>query len=183
LGVLSVIGLWVAVSGAFEVMTLHPRRWDIGPPPSARGGAYTDVAFKDPAGLTLRGRWIPGLRHQTIVMVHGWTSSRREPYDKSQYPHAAGYNILVFDLRGHGRSDGSHTTMGWKEPDDVRTSPYLVLTAILGVAAIGLISWGLFANSLAVLGYLTIVVVAMWFVTSIRHLVEADPAGRSQAIS
>jgi len=122
LGVLSVIGLWVAVSGVFEVMTLHPHRWDIGPPPSARGGAYTDVAFKDPAGLTLRGWWIPGTRHQTIVMVHGWTSSRREPYDKSQYLHAAGYNILVFDLRGHGRSDGSHTTMGWKEPDDVRAA-------------------------------------------------------------
>jgi len=72
------------------------------------------------------------------------------------------------------------TRMG---PETRWTSPYLVLTAILGVAAIGLIAWGLFANSLAVLGYLTIVVVAMWFVTSIRHLVEADPAGRRQAIS
>lgn len=27
--------------------------------------------------------------------------------------------MLVFDLRGHGRSDGDYTTLGYAEPDDV----------------------------------------------------------------
>jgi pimeloyl-ACP methyl ester carboxylesterase len=45
---------------------------------------------------------IPGMRHETGVMVHGWTSSRREPMSKAGYLLDAGYNVLVFDLRGHG---------------------------------------------------------------------------------
>jgi uncharacterized protein len=119
---LAVVGLWLMVSIVAEQVIFHPRRWDVGPAPAARGWVYEDVAFKDSAGLTLRGWWIPGTSDRTVVMVHGWTSSRREPYDKSQYLHEAGYNLLVFDLRGHGRSDGGYTTMSWLEPDDVRAA-------------------------------------------------------------
>lgn len=114
--------LWVIASALAENVMLHPRRWGVGPPPSARGVAYTDVAFKDSAGLTLRGWWMPGTRHQTLVMIHGWTSSRREPMDKAGYLLAAGYNVLVFDLRGHGLSDGHYTTLGYVEPADVRAA-------------------------------------------------------------
>jgi len=129
-------GLWMAASSTSEVLMLHPRHWGVGPPPSARGWAYQDVAFKDPAGLTLRGWWIPGTNGATVVMVHGWTSSRREPYDKSQYLHDAGYNLLVFDLRGHGLSDGGYTTMGWREPEDVRAAVTLAKSLDPGPVAL-----------------------------------------------
>lgn len=119
---LALIGAWVILSTVAEQVIFHPRRWDVGPSPAARGWVYENVAFKDAAGLTLRGWWIPGASDATLVMVHGWTSSRREPYDKSQYLHDAGYNLLVFDLRGHGRSDGGYTTMSWLEPGDVRAA-------------------------------------------------------------
>lgn len=120
--VIGIVILFLAVSWLAEMVTLHPRHWTIGPSPAARGWAYQDVAFKDRAGLTLRGWWIPGVNHRTVVMVHGWTSSRAEPMSKSGYLHDSGYNLLVFDLRGHGRSDGDYTTMGFKEPDDVRAA-------------------------------------------------------------
>ena len=113
---------WLAASAAAERMVLHPRRWGDGPTPASVGLAYRDVTFQDPAHITLRGWWIPGAVHRTIVMVHGWTSSRRETFEKSVYLHRAGYNVLVFDLRGHGSSGGSYTTMGWKEPSDVRAA-------------------------------------------------------------
>ena len=35
--------------------------------------------------------------------------------------HAEGYDVLLFDLRGHGRSDPSRLTMGARERGDVRT--------------------------------------------------------------
>jgi len=116
------VALYAAVSVFGEWSTFHPARWGDGPSPAALGMAYRDVAFKDRAGLTLRGWWIPGTANRTIVMVHGWTSSRRETTAKAAYLHAAGYNILVFDLRGHGTSAGTYTTMGYYEPDDVRAA-------------------------------------------------------------
>lgn len=119
---LVLFALWLGLSWGAERVTLHPARWGIGPSPAARGWTYQDVSFKDAAGLTLRGWWIPGTNHRTVVMVHGWTSSRRETMEKSGYLHAAGYNLLLFDLRGSGQSDGSYTTIGYAEPDDVRAA-------------------------------------------------------------
>jgi len=116
------LALWVGASFVAERVTLHPRHWGVGPTPADLGRAYEDVSFRDHAGLTLRGWWIPGTRHRTVVMVHGWTSSRREPMGKAGYVLDAGYNVLVFDLRGHGESDGDYTTLGLLEPDDVSSA-------------------------------------------------------------
>jgi uncharacterized protein len=116
---IALVAIWIAGSWAMEYTALHPRHWSVGPPPSTRGWAYRDVSFRDHAGLTLRGWWIPGTLTSTIVMVHGWTASRQEPMGRADYLHKAGYNLLVFDLRGHGQSDGNYTTIGWLEPDDV----------------------------------------------------------------
>jgi fermentation-respiration switch protein FrsA (DUF1100 family) len=117
-----VLVVWLAASFVAERATLHPPRRDLGPNPLQRGMAYNDVAFKTADGLTLSGWWIPGTRHATIVMVHGLSNNRREPLDKAGYLHQAGYNLLVFDLRGHGESEGSGTTMGYREPEDVRAA-------------------------------------------------------------
>lgn len=84
--------------------------------------AYEDVSFRDSAGLLLRGWWVPATGNRTVVMIHGWTSSRAETTSKSVYLHAAGYNLLLFDLRGHGTSDGSYTTMGFAEPADISSA-------------------------------------------------------------
>jgi pimeloyl-ACP methyl ester carboxylesterase len=117
-----ILAVWLGASWTTERVSVHPRHWDIGPTPAQRGWEYRDVSFRDSAGLTLRGWWIPGTRHQTVVMIHGWTASRQEPMSKSGYLHDAGYNLLLFDLRGHGASDGDYTTLGWAEPDDVESA-------------------------------------------------------------
>jgi uncharacterized protein len=116
-----VLAVWVLFSAMAEVVMLHPRHWHVGPTPAAQGYSYRDVSFQSD-GFTLRGWWIPGSRHQTLVMIHGWTSSRAEPMSKAGYLMAAGYNVLVFDLRGHGASDGNYSTMGFKEVDDVHAA-------------------------------------------------------------
>ncbi len=113
---------WLAASFVAERATLHPERRALGPTPTARGMVYTDVSFKTRDGLTLRGWWIPGTQHETIVMIHGLSNNREEPLNKAGYLHEAGYNLLVFDLRGHGQSDGNGTTMGYREPEDARAA-------------------------------------------------------------
>jgi pimeloyl-ACP methyl ester carboxylesterase len=117
-----VLALWLGASWTTERVSVHPRHWGDGPTPAERGWQYRDVSFPNSAGLTLRGWWIPGTRHQTVVMIHGWTASRQEPMSKAGYLHDAGYNLLLFDLRGHGSSDGDYTTLGWAEPDDVEAA-------------------------------------------------------------
>lgn len=117
-----VLVLWIAASFVGERTTLHPLRRALGPTPAALGMSYSNVSFKTSDGLTLRGWWIPGGTHKTIVMIHGLSNNREEPLLKAGYLHQAGYNLLVFDLRGHGQSDGSGTTMGYREPEDVRAA-------------------------------------------------------------
>ena len=117
-----VLVFWIAASFVAERVTLHPPRRDLGPNPLQSGMPFSDVDFKTVDGLTLRGWWIPGTQHATIVMVHGLSNNRQEPLHKAGYLHQAGYNLLVFDLRGHGQSDGAGTTMGYREPEDVQAA-------------------------------------------------------------
>jgi pimeloyl-ACP methyl ester carboxylesterase len=116
------LAVWLAVSFAAERIALEPGRSRPGSTPARWGMPYSDVSFRTTDGLTLRGWWVPGAEHKTIVMVHGLGSNRDEPLSRSLYLHQAGYNLLVFDLRGHGESDGSGTTMGYLEPADVRAA-------------------------------------------------------------
>jgi fermentation-respiration switch protein FrsA (DUF1100 family) len=117
-----ILAAWLAASLVAEIVTLHPARRALGPTPAARGMTYEDVSFKTSDGLTLRGWWIPGTRHESIVMIHGLSNNRSEPFNKAGYLHEAGYNLLVFDLRGHGQSDGNGSTMGFREPEDARAA-------------------------------------------------------------
>ena len=53
--------------------------------------------------------------------------------------------------------------------------PFLVAGTLMGALALLLIVVGAILNSLAVLMATTIVVVAIWLVTTIHHMVEAGP--------
>jgi uncharacterized protein len=117
-----VLAFWLAASFVAERVSMHPGRASIGATPAHWGMAYTDVSFRTADGLTLRGWWIPGRIHQTVVMVHGLGSNRDEPLSRAGYLHQAGYNLLVFDLRGSGTSYGGGPTMGYLEPEDVKAA-------------------------------------------------------------
>lgn len=117
-----VLAVWLTASFAGAYRTLHPPRRPLDTTPAQHGMAYRDVSFRTADGLTLRGWWIPGHRHATVVMIHGYGNNREEPLSKAGYLHHAGYNLLVFDLRGHGQSDGDGTTVGYREPLDARAA-------------------------------------------------------------
>jgi uncharacterized protein len=72
-------------------------------------------------GLTLRGWYCPTPKHRRlIVLVHGMGGSRDEMARIGRDLHVEGYDVLLFDLRGHGRSDPSRLYMGGRERGDVR---------------------------------------------------------------
>ena len=74
-------------------------------------------------GLTLRGWYCPTKsQRRLIVLVHGLRESWNEVAGLGRDLHRRGYDVLMFDFRGHGRSDPSRITMGRRERNDLRAA-------------------------------------------------------------
>jgi dipeptidyl aminopeptidase/acylaminoacyl peptidase len=72
-------------------------------------------------GLTLRGWYLSTKdRRHLIVLVHGLWSSWPEMASLGRDLHASGFDVLLFDLRGHGQSDPSRVYLGRRERNDIR---------------------------------------------------------------
>ena len=56
----------------------------------------------------------------TAIVVHGYKSSALEiMYLAYMYHHDLGFNVLIPDLRTHGKSQGDHIGFGWTEQADI----------------------------------------------------------------
>ncbi|HEV2661623.1 MAG TPA: alpha/beta hydrolase [Ktedonobacteraceae bacterium] len=79
-----------------------------------------EVHFRAVDGVQLAG-WlvIASPRAPTIILVHGSRGSRVDMLPWAQFLYDAGYNVLLYDNRGCGESEGWNTTLGAREPDDV----------------------------------------------------------------
>ncbi|HET8844422.1 MAG TPA: alpha/beta fold hydrolase, partial [Ktedonobacteraceae bacterium] len=55
----------------------------------------------------------------TIILVHGSKGSRVDTLPWARFLSAAGYNVLLYDSRGCGESEGWGITLGTREPNDV----------------------------------------------------------------
>lgn len=96
----------------------HPAQID----PRAVGDDASAWSARTGDGLTLRGWYYPTAEHRRlIVLVHGMGSSWEEMAALGRDLHRQGYDLLLFDLRGHGASDPSRLTMGRREREDIRT--------------------------------------------------------------
>jgi uncharacterized protein len=72
-------------------------------------------------GITLRGWHLAteNPRH-LIVLVHGMWSSWLEMASLGRDLHERGFDVLLFDMRGHGQSDSSRLYLGRRERADLR---------------------------------------------------------------
>ncbi|WP_249029829.1 alpha/beta hydrolase [Tannockella kyphosi] len=78
------------------------------------------VELKTFDGLTLKGDIIVHKECQKwIILAHGYKSTKVSMYISAQNFFEQGYNILVFDQRSHGNSDGKYIGMGWLEQNDL----------------------------------------------------------------
>lgn len=91
----------------------------------SKKSSYEEVTFKSKKGnVTLKGAFFAAkpISNKTLIVVHGFgenrfMSGRTEILVKHLIPQ--GYNILAFDLRGHGKSEGDLISFGYYEKYDV----------------------------------------------------------------
>jgi uncharacterized protein len=80
------------------------------------------VQFEVPQIGTREGWFFPGLRGApTIVLCHGYESSKGELLTLVSALQDHQYNVFVFDFAAHGAIDGM-TTFGYHEADEVRAA-------------------------------------------------------------
>jgi pimeloyl-ACP methyl ester carboxylesterase len=92
--------------------TLHPKA--VSPDATAWSARTSD-------GLTLRGWYYPTPRRRhLVVLVHGLWASWPELAALGRDLHRRDFDVLLFDLRGHGQSDPSRIFMGRRERGDLR---------------------------------------------------------------
>jgi len=117
-------------------------RLPLDPPATAVAPTHEDVSFTATDGIPLKGWWftstVPtvdaGLNsfarpNRALVIVHGRgrnrINSNFRPDKIAPIFLARGWNVLLFDLRGHGESGGERYSLGQYEPRDIVAAVYL----------------------------------------------------------
>ncbi len=113
------------------------RRW-----PAEYGLDYEEVTFPARDGLTLRGWWIPASgAERAVIFLHGYGGSMDPDVQYVPALHQAGFYVLMFDFRAHGRSDGQMTTVGYLERQDALGA--LDFVRAKGIERIGLLGFSM----------------------------------------
>jgi pimeloyl-ACP methyl ester carboxylesterase len=137
-----VLGAWVVhqqlpTLGAGGL--LHPTRRA----PTATPPATCQEADFAGAGVTLKG-WkcqASAPRRGTLVYLHGIADNRTSALGVIQRFGARGFDVLAYDSRAHGESDGDACTYGFYEKEDLRRvldrvddGPVVLMGTSLGAA-------------------------------------------------
>jgi dipeptidyl aminopeptidase/acylaminoacyl peptidase len=79
-----------------------------------------NISFRATDGVQLAGWFVMvAPAAPTIILVHGSKGSRTDMLPWARFLSTAGYNLLLYDSRGCGASEGWGITAGAREPDDV----------------------------------------------------------------
>ncbi|MBI5960113.1 MAG: alpha/beta fold hydrolase [Chloroflexi bacterium] len=117
LGILILIGVGFAAS----LPLMRRRMPDRADDPRLHGVACDEVHFASRDGLVLGGWWIPGSSpvSGTVILCPGQNGSMDKDIPQALPLQQAGYNVLMFDFRAHGRSEGEVVSMGAFEQADL----------------------------------------------------------------
>jgi uncharacterized protein len=121
--VLAVLVAWLVAPVARAYQLVAGRSSE---PVAPRDLVVEDIRFNAgaeselPRGVELAG-WTIHTVHgaPAVVLVHGFKTSREEMLPWARFLHDGGYNVLLLDTRGCGKSGGSTVGLGATEPRDI----------------------------------------------------------------
>jgi alpha-beta hydrolase superfamily lysophospholipase len=127
-------------SDAWDVIhrTLDRLKFDFNPPgggapprlpywrnPADANIYYRDLTLTTADGVDLAAWYVPASEPgaPSILLTHGFLVGSKWPMMQLMpWLHDAGYNIMIFDFRGHGDSDPRPTSIGPEEVQDVQAA-------------------------------------------------------------
>jgi len=102
--------------------SLHRVKFTSRLPPPEMGLTFEDVRFpaRGESRMNLAGWFFPLENNQgTVIACHGVGANRGDIIEIVWILREAGFQVLCFDFRGHGESDGHTVTYGFRERQDV----------------------------------------------------------------
>jgi fermentation-respiration switch protein FrsA (DUF1100 family) len=122
--VLAIVVIFVGVSAYLGYSMTRVKRVPLTETPAVLNLTYENVTFQSLDNkLMLHGWFLPSTGEPVIIMVHGNGYNRDDPtigtLDIAGQLVKHGYNVLMFDLRGYGESDGNTVSGGYYEKKDL----------------------------------------------------------------
>jgi pimeloyl-ACP methyl ester carboxylesterase len=113
----------MAIAGFLVYRIVKPQRTSSEINMASFPGRPEVLEFEVPGGIGKREGWFfPGLRGApTIILCHGYESSRGELLTLEAALQDHQYNVFVFDFAAHGGNPGI-STLGYREADEVRAA-------------------------------------------------------------
>lgn len=125
---LLLFGIYLGMCAAIAWVSVSPRRSKLLTTPASVKIPFESVSFHSADGTKLAGWYLPpsGKPKGVIVLCHGVDGNREDVLAPAAILHKHGYATMLFDFRARGESEGGHSTLGWKETDDLLAAIALV---------------------------------------------------------
>jgi pimeloyl-ACP methyl ester carboxylesterase len=141
-GILLALLLFLSLCVGLSFVVTHKQTQQVHKSPSEVGLSYDNIDLLTSDHVDLRGWWIPAEgSNRTVVFLHGYAGSCDPDLKYVPFFHEKGFNVLMFDFRAHGRSNGNFTTLGYLEKRDCRAAVEFALRK--GSQAIGLLGFSM----------------------------------------
>jgi len=89
---------------------------------------YREVNILSTNEVTLAGWYIPTQNSVTIILLHGYGANRASMLEHAEFLAQEGYGVLLYDMRGHGKSGGKYRSGGWADVDDVAAAVQFLMS-------------------------------------------------------
>ncbi len=113
---------WILIIFPFLLETFAIHRPKIGDrinPYNELGLDYENTYFKTKDDILLHGWFIPAQSDKTVIVGHGLGANKSNFISVADFWHSLGFNVLIFDFRGHGKSQGHTISLGYQERQDI----------------------------------------------------------------
>jgi uncharacterized protein len=82
---------------------------------------FMNLSFRSKGGIEIDA-WYSTVADAkgTVCLFHGLTSNKAYYLPEARFFRDHGYNVLLLDFRGHGKSGGMKTTLGYDEAEEVK---------------------------------------------------------------
>ena len=112
IALLTVVGVYVLVAFLQSRLLYFPSRHYLATPRDV-GLVFEDCTLTTSDGLSIAAWYLPRVEaNGSIIFCHGNAGNMADRLHDLTLMHRMGYNVLIFDYRGYGRSEGKPTEQG-----------------------------------------------------------------------